>query len=252
MLQAQVGKELLDNELAARHQAFDSGKPVKGCRGERAMHIRLLGLRLTNLKDELAGSRKGSIDAVRVAIASFLGWETERRGDVMQWAVKKPQGNSAVASELAGPVVDGYIREPHDSGDDREWGEEGLSDGFGDRRRRGAGEPDDDSRDEPPKRAKTVRADDEDDFACPVCGCRKRWNLQALNEHLDICLNRMSRRPLMCTSRSGVAEHEFVGNVIKSGGANTNGPKNVFQSMMGAAAKEAKRERDRLRRRREG
>jgi hypothetical protein len=60
----QVGKELLDKELAARYQAFNSGKPVKGCKGAKDMRIRLMGLRLNNLRDELAGARRGALDVV--------------------------------------------------------------------------------------------------------------------------------------------------------------------------------------------
>jgi hypothetical protein len=72
MWELQIGKELLDKELAARYHAFDSGKPVKGCRGARDMHIRLMGLRLSNLRDELAGVRTGSLDAVCSTLSPIL------------------------------------------------------------------------------------------------------------------------------------------------------------------------------------
>jgi hypothetical protein len=53
-------------------------------------------------------------------------------------------------------------------------------------------------RDEPPKKVKTSAGDFQvQDLTCPVCGRRDRWKLDALNQHLDLCLNRMSRLFLM-------------------------------------------------------
>lgn len=58
------GRKLLDKEIQLRHQAFDSGKPVKGSGGKRDMKLRLIGLRMSNLKDEKKNGKKEGLDSV--------------------------------------------------------------------------------------------------------------------------------------------------------------------------------------------
>lgn len=45
-------KKLLDKAVAERASAFDRQQKVVGCNGKRELRIRLLGIRMSNLRDE--------------------------------------------------------------------------------------------------------------------------------------------------------------------------------------------------------
>lgn len=55
------GKKLLDKEIANRRQMIARGQTPKG---GKDFHLRLIGLRLSNLRDEKATKGKGKLDKV--------------------------------------------------------------------------------------------------------------------------------------------------------------------------------------------
>lgn len=64
------GKQLLENELATRAMAYDQGKPFKG-KG-RDLRLRLMGLKVSNLKDESDEAAHKKIGLYKVSLAFFV------------------------------------------------------------------------------------------------------------------------------------------------------------------------------------
>ena len=62
----QHAKSLLDTVIRERQNDFDSGIKVIGCGGKRDLSLRLLGIRMTNLRDDTLEkeNRKGGLDSV--------------------------------------------------------------------------------------------------------------------------------------------------------------------------------------------
>lgn len=64
-----IAKELLDKIISERRIAFDQKRSVKGCGGKRDIRLRLIGIRMSNLRDDkaLSGGKSGMGDLSSVS-----------------------------------------------------------------------------------------------------------------------------------------------------------------------------------------
>lgn len=64
-----IAKELLDKIISERRIAFDQKRSVKGCGGKRNIRLRLIGIRMSNLRDDkaLSGGKSGMGDLSSVS-----------------------------------------------------------------------------------------------------------------------------------------------------------------------------------------
>ncbi|KAH8923613.1 hypothetical protein BT69DRAFT_147546 [Atractiella rhizophila] len=186
----QEGKKILMKELKARQTLFDSGGKVVGCGGKRELRLRLMGLTMSNLRDEqaIAEQAKKGLDSWVVTLK-------EQDNVTAGQSSKHRLEDNEVKLFEADDLVQGVdIREGDEEEEEKEFRFRPYYTGgpsINSKRHSTNGQvsPRHQLRFDAPVKGKG-KEETTEEYECPVCLKLFQMGLGEFNSHVDQCLNR--------------------------------------------------------------
>lgn len=193
------GKRLLDAEIKKRHRDFDAGAKVKGCQGGRELVLRLMGLKMSNLRDDKGKkpAKKASPAREKKKASTTItildsDEEEDLDAEIEDLAKEASQARHDESGDQKWEDEDANVED--DEGADFEDEEEYDAMATENKPFWTAGESLNSKAEV--KTAATVPESDQLNFegdermTCPICGERFRGSEAAMSGHVDLCLSR--------------------------------------------------------------